>query len=284
MEGTYELFDYVLTVNAGEISSTDAALTGIGYNPVATAIVVGNDGGKLIVGYGMQTKTIAIGFVLAYMTQGSAVACTPTTAAISGYNTLVPRNQNDDATNASGPITTAAMCATNTTWVFQAARSNATGCMAWSCHGVSQPFFGLAEDWAYGDGAGATEYYVLGALEYACDQLTPSLANCPAPFGNGAYEVRMVKLDKDGTAAWDSGQPGGGAGNVLSKTRSNCEVPAGVAPVATGIAPCDRRSSHSAFLTGVTASTDYTGNTAHWLTVGGVTNTSQSPLMYKNGW
>jgi hypothetical protein len=67
MEGTYELFDYVLTINAAEPSYT-GTLTGIGYNPVATAIVIANDGGKIIVGYGMQTKLIALGFALAYMT------------------------------------------------------------------------------------------------------------------------------------------------------------------------------------------------------------------------
>lgn len=123
MEGAYELFDYVLTVNAGEISSSLTALTGIGYNPVTTAIVVGNDGGKLIVGYGMQTKTIAIGFVMAYMTAGSTINCTVAAAAITGYNTLVPRNMAGDTSNVSVTATTPAACATNTTWVYQTSRS-----------------------------------------------------------------------------------------------------------------------------------------------------------------
>ena len=53
-EGTYENFDYVLTVEAGEISDT-GTLTGIGYNPIVTVIVITNDGGKILVGYGMKT-------------------------------------------------------------------------------------------------------------------------------------------------------------------------------------------------------------------------------------
>jgi len=169
MEGAYELFDYVLTVAAGDISATSTALTGIGYNPVTTAIVVGNDGGKLIVGYGMQTKTIAIGFVMAYMTANSTINCPTAQAAITGYNTLVPRNMVGDTSNASAAITTTTMCATNTTWVYQNSRSAAT-CMGYSCVGVSQPFFGLAEDWAFGTGGAApiAEYYALGALEFAC--------------------------------------------------------------------------------------------------------------------
>jgi hypothetical protein len=168
MEDNYELFDYVLTVNAGEVSATETELLGIGYNPVATAIIVTNDGGKVIVGYGMQTKMIALGFALAYMTQGSTVACTATTAIISGYNTLVPKNM----ARAPGAayiktISTVADCATTTTWANLASPSAAgANCMAFTCVGVSQPYFGIAEDWANDDAANQA-YYIVGAIEYS---------------------------------------------------------------------------------------------------------------------
>lgn len=285
MEGAYELFDYVLTVNAGEISSSSTALTGIGYNPVTTAIVVGNDGGKLIVGYGMQTKTVAIGFVMAYMTANSAIACTSAATAITGYNTLVPRNMSGDASNVSTAITTTTMCATNTTWVYQASRAG-TGCMGFSCFAVSQPFFGLAEDWAFGTGGASpvAVYYALGALEYACAAAVPTTVNCPAPYGNGAYEVRIVKLSVSGALVLDTGD-GGAAATI----RSNCVFHSNVNPsgdIAANTA-CLRTAGHSAFLTGRMCDDNPNGanvNITAYMMVGGVGLTTQNPLMYKNGW
>jgi hypothetical protein len=269
------LFDYVLTINAGEIKSTsDATLgVGIGYNPVATSIVVANDGGKIITGYGMQTELIAIGFVISYMSQSSAVSCDSTTAQISGYNTLVVWN--NPAVSSAKTITTAEECATRTTWSYQADwRASSSTCNGYSCIGVSQPFFGIAEDWAHGNTTTSKpEFYVIGAIEFS-----GAGATVEPRYGTGAYEVRVVKLDVSGTMLWDNGDEGSpGADKTL---RSNCVFTSLIHAIAT---PCIRTDGHSVFLSARMSDNDATNND-RFMMVGGVGLSPQSPLMYKNGW
>jgi hypothetical protein len=211
------LFDYVLNVNASASGTGNGGvLGGIGYNPVVTSIVVANDGGKILIGYGMQTKMLALGFAISYMSQSSTNSCAATgESTLSGYNTLLPKNMNGDSTSAA-TITTAALCATNATWTFQASSlTTGTSCQGSDCLGYSQPFFGVVEDWANGaaaanGGAAVAEYYILGSIELAATNTAPG-------YGTGAYESRIMLVTLNGALLWDTG-----AANDTAN--GNCEV------------------------------------------------------------
>jgi len=204
-EGSFELFDYVLNVNASASGTGNGGvLAGIGYNPVVTSIVVANDGGKILVGYGMQTKMLALGFAISYMSQTSTANCSAAgESTLSGYNTLLPKNMNGDATSTTA-ITSAALCATTATWTFQASSlTTGTSCQGTDCLGFSQPFFGVVEDWANGaaaanGNAAVAEYYILGSIELATTQTLPG-------YGNGAYENRIMLVTLNGALLWDTG-------------------------------------------------------------------------------
>ena len=154
----------------------------------------------------MQTKMLAIGFALSYMNQVTTNNCL-NNSALTGYNTLLPKNMAGD-TNSNAAITSAALCATNATWTFQAGTLNSgTACRGTVCQGYSQPFFGIVEDWANGAAVGGValpapiiEYYILGSMEYAIDATAPG-------YGNGAYEARIIKLQTDNgnyITEWDT--------------------------------------------------------------------------------
>jgi hypothetical protein len=128
------------------------------------------------------------------------------------------------------------------------------------CGGVSQPFFGIAEDWAHGTGAAppVSEFYVVGAIEFsgatkASDVFTATAAI--AKYGTGAYEVRILRLDIHGvgSTAWDSGN-----GTTTSTIRSNCELPTGVITNTATPAECLRSNAHSTFLTARLSDNDTT--------------------------
>jgi hypothetical protein len=170
-------------------------------------------------------------------------------------------------------ISNSAGCATTSTWVHQASVSG-VNCAGFTCVGVSQPFFGIAEDWAHGNTTTSKpEFYVIGAIEFS-----GAGATVEPRYGTGAYEVRVVKLDVSGTMLWDNGDEGSpGADKTL---RSNCVFTSLIHAIAT---PCIRTDGHSVFLSARMSDNDATNND-RFMMVGGVGLSPQSPLMYKNGW
>jgi hypothetical protein len=78
-----------------------------------------------------------------------------------------------------------------------------------TCVGISQPFFGIAEDWAHGDtttlaGTIYSEFYIVGSVELpnvtnmSDASATQTATAAAATFGNGAYELRIIKLSVSG--------------------------------------------------------------------------------------
>lgn len=90
--------------------------------------------------------------------------------------------------NSASAITTPEGCATTTTWVHQTSVSG-DYCATLDCAGVSQPLFGIAEDWAWGHQTTLKpDFYVVGAIEWSG---TPDAADTSAVidanFGTGNY-------------------------------------------------------------------------------------------------
>jgi len=211
----------------------------------------------MIVGYGMKTKSVAVGFALNYMSQSTTNNCAATgVSAISGYNTMVPANMSGSTVVTT--ITTAALCATNTTMFFQNNSINATGCYAATCIGVSQPLFNVAEDWAQ---TADLAFYLVGAIEWG------------AGYGTGAYESRIIKIDTNGAVGWDQAA-------LANTSRSNCNQPATIFPVDD--TRCDRSNGNSVWLSARMSDNSHTST--RWLFLGGVLLSAQSPMNYKNGW
>jgi hypothetical protein len=108
--------------------------------------------------------------------------------------------------------------------------------LTFSCVGVSQPFFGIAEDWACGNSTGGTvatietEFYLVGAIELNAVSPYTTATDTTAWYGTGAYEVRIVKLDKSGAGLWDLGN-GLVAAAGQSVIRSNCVLSSVIADV-----------------------------------------------------
>lgn len=193
------------------------------------------------------------------MSQSSNINCTGTGVSnILGYNVLVPKNFAGETTT---PITNPADCATTSTWTYQASIDTDLNCLAVTCVGISQPFFGIAEDWAHGDvlttaGTSISEFYLVGAIELPQvpnmedgSSAAQTASASVATFGNGAYEVRVMKLNVSGTMVWDNGGDDIAATGATTTIRSNCVIPEVISLMTKTPAECVRNAGHSAFLT-----------------------------------
>ena len=171
---------------------------------------------------------------------------------------MIPANMNAFTT----AIGSATECATLSTMFYQVNSFTDTVCNGATCVGVSQPLFGVAEEWT---AAANNAFYLVGAMEYG------------AAYGQGAYEIRTIKISYDGAEAWDTGAANG-------THNSNCLVPLLVHDVGAGACTAaDRSNANSVWLT-ARFSDNNDGANNRYFHLGGVLLTAQNPMMYKNGW